>query len=180
MLAYKGFDKGLKCRGYQFKPFEENVCAEAHCARRGFHAAENPLDTFTYYRDTDSSEYWLVKCEGDIHEDGNDSKISCTSLTPIRPLSLKEMAAAALLYIQKYPNRHFTGVSDSYETTEFKLLKSSNPILKGKKGQCLGFAKKKGNVVENIGIIFIDGEIFKEDVFYNIEGNEVKKNGELL
>ncbi len=177
MLAYKGFNKGLKCRGYQFNPFVENICAEAHCIRNGFHAAENPLDVFVYYPNKTKSEYWLVKCEGDIHEDGSDSKIACTSLTPIRPLTLGEMAAAALLYIQKYPSRYFSGVSDSYETSDFKLIRAKRPILRGKKGQWLGFAEGDKKAISNIGLIFIDGKRFKENVYYDIDGNEVKKNG---
>ena len=44
MKAYKGFNKGLTCRGYQFKADEVNVTKEANCVRNGFHCAENPLD----------------------------------------------------------------------------------------------------------------------------------------
>ena len=43
MIAYKGFNKGLICRGYQFQP-GENITEEANCAQNGFHSAENPLD----------------------------------------------------------------------------------------------------------------------------------------
>ena len=31
MIAYKGFNKGLVCRGYQFQP-GENITEEANCA----------------------------------------------------------------------------------------------------------------------------------------------------
>ena len=48
MLAYKGFDKGLICRDYQFNP-GLNVTEKANCAKNGFHCAENPLDCFNYY-----------------------------------------------------------------------------------------------------------------------------------
>ena len=43
MIAYKGFNKGLICRGYQFSK-GENITEEANCAKNGFHSAENPLD----------------------------------------------------------------------------------------------------------------------------------------
>ena len=43
MIAYKGFEKGLTCRDYQFR-MGLNVTDEANCTHNGFHCAENPLD----------------------------------------------------------------------------------------------------------------------------------------
>ncbi len=80
MLAYKGFDKGLICRDYQFNP-GLNVTEKANCAKNGFHCAENPLDCFNYYPNIKNSEYYIVDAGGDIDEDERDSKISCTHLT---------------------------------------------------------------------------------------------------
>lgn len=81
MITYKGFEKGMICRGYQFKAYEVNVCEKAKTAREGFHSAENPLDVLTYYPNPETSEYWLCAADGDIDEDGNDSKVSSTELT---------------------------------------------------------------------------------------------------
>ena len=50
MIAYKGFEKGLTCRDYQFR-MGLNVTDEANCTHNGFHCAENPLDCLTYYSD---------------------------------------------------------------------------------------------------------------------------------
>lgn len=47
--AYKGFDKSLRCRGFQFevgKEFEESA---ADVCKRGFHACEMPLEVLKYY-----------------------------------------------------------------------------------------------------------------------------------
>ena len=46
MIAYKGFEKGLTCRDYQFR-MGLNVTDKANCAQNGFHCAENPLDCLT-------------------------------------------------------------------------------------------------------------------------------------
>lgn len=83
MITYKGFEKGLVCRGYQFRAYEVNVCEKAKTAREGFHSAENPLDVLTYYPNPETSEYWMCAVSGDVDEDGNDSKVSSTELTPI-------------------------------------------------------------------------------------------------
>lgn len=54
MKAYKGFDKGLKCRGFQYEVGKEYEEGGANLCKNGFHACENPLDTFRYYGPTDS------------------------------------------------------------------------------------------------------------------------------
>lgn len=172
MLAYKAFEKGLVCRGYKFKAGIKSVTEKANCAKNGFHAAEAPLDMFRYYPNTDISEYWLVRLGGDIHEDGSDSKIACTELTPIRKLKPEEIAAAALLYIKKHPRRSHR---KEFSCKWFKTAYGNSPELSGDKGQYLAFAVKcKGDT--ELSIFRIDGRKYKEGVLYNAYGEEVCKN----
>lgn len=74
MKAYKGFDKDLKCRGFQYELGREYQETEALLCRKGFHACENPLDTFRYYPPTDSRY-----CEVEIADNGprnsDDAKV---------------------------------------------------------------------------------------------------------
>ena len=74
MKAYKGFDRDLKCRGFQYEVGKEYEEGSAELCRKGFHACENPLDTFCYYRPTDSRY-----CEVDVDDNGErndaDSKV---------------------------------------------------------------------------------------------------------
>ena len=79
MIAYKAFEHGLICRGYQFS-MGLNRTEKANCRQNGFHCAEDPLDCLTYYSDMDRAEYYVVDAGGDIDEDGYDTKISCTEL----------------------------------------------------------------------------------------------------
>ena len=50
--AYKGFSKGMTCRGFQFeegKEYELPEGVEAKLCESGFHACEDPNDCFGYY-----------------------------------------------------------------------------------------------------------------------------------
>lgn len=49
MKAYKGFDKDLKCRGFQYEIGKEYKEKKASLCNKGFHACEYPLDCFKYY-----------------------------------------------------------------------------------------------------------------------------------
>ena len=65
LKAFKGFDKHLRCRGFQYEVGKEYQEQEAALCRKGFHACENPLDTFRYYPPTDSRY-----CEVEIDDNG--------------------------------------------------------------------------------------------------------------
>lgn len=54
MKAYKGFDKNMQCRGFQYeegKTYHEDT---AKSCNSGFHACEMPIDVFRYYMPGDS------------------------------------------------------------------------------------------------------------------------------
>jgi hypothetical protein len=67
MKCYKGFDKDLKCRDFQYEIGKEYEEERAEICDTGFHACENPLDVFGYYVPADSRY-----CEVDL--DANDQK----------------------------------------------------------------------------------------------------------
>ena len=64
MKMYKGFDKDLKCRDFQYeigKTYEEPT---ADLCEKGFRACEYPLDVLRYYAPGNMSRY----CEVDLDE----------------------------------------------------------------------------------------------------------------
>ena len=67
MKCYKGFDKDLKCRNFQYEIGKEYEEERAEICDTGFHACENPLDVFGYYAPA-GSRY----CEVEL--DANDQK----------------------------------------------------------------------------------------------------------
>ena len=74
MKAYKGFDKDLKCGGFQFEIGKEYEEKKAKLCQSGFHACEYPIDMFGYYPPSDS-KFCEVELESVSNERESDSKI---------------------------------------------------------------------------------------------------------
>ena len=160
--VYKGFDKNLKCRGYQFEEGKVHTEPEANCVKNGFHCAEDPLDCLSYYPDWDNSVYYIVEASGDIHEDGSDSKISCTEMRLLRKLTIEEFVAVSLRYIVQHPSRNWNSrvkKDEGKANDKFVIVRGKNPIASGNLGTVLGYTKesKKGKQIESISVFVVDG-----------------------
>lgn len=81
IIAYKGMDENMTCRGKQYEIGKTYTEERAKCCNAGMHACENPLDVFRYYRPDGKTRFFEVECGGEIdREDGKDSKLACTEL----------------------------------------------------------------------------------------------------
>ena len=65
---YKGMDKDMKCRGFQYEIGKEYETDEIKMCERGFHACENPLDVLNYC-DVCDNKFFEVEQSGDIKTD---------------------------------------------------------------------------------------------------------------
>ena len=110
MKCYKGFDKDLKCRGFQYeigKEYEENTADICH---KGFHACENPMDVFGYYNPADSRY-----CEVDLdtnEQTEEDSKRVGKKIKIETEIGLSGLIQAGVKFI--------------LEKVDFKSAKESN------------------------------------------------------
>lgn len=101
--GFKGFDKNLKCRNYQYevgKDFEETGNIKA-CSN-GFHFCENPADIFSYYPPSDSgnlNRYCEVEGTGKIDKDSDDSKIACSKIHISAEIGIKGLINAWVKFI---------------------------------------------------------------------------------
>ena len=77
--AYKGFDKDLKCRGFQYEIGKEYKEREAKVCNCGFHACENPLDVLDYYGDIDN-RFCEVEQFGELSREVGSSKIASSKI----------------------------------------------------------------------------------------------------
>ena len=74
MQLYKGFDKDLKCRDFQFEVGKEYEEKEADICNCGFHACENPMDVFGYYAPADS-RYCIVDLDANDQTEADSKRV---------------------------------------------------------------------------------------------------------
>ena len=83
IIAYKGFDKDFKCRGFQYevgKTYEMD--GNIACYNRGFHACESPMEVFDYY-DMLTSRFAEVEQSGKMDKEADSTK-TCSSRIKIK------------------------------------------------------------------------------------------------
>lgn len=99
MKAYKGFDKDLKCRNFQYevgKTYEEK---DAQICKTGFHACENPLEVFRYYPPCNGHRYCEVEQSGTLSKSGDSFKVASTKIKIGAELGLKGLIQASVSFI---------------------------------------------------------------------------------
>ena len=83
MKGYKGFDKDLKCRDYQYETGKEyEQPGQPRCCDNGFHFCENPFDVFSYYSLDGQNRFCEVEAIGEIHKqlDSDDTKVATSKI----------------------------------------------------------------------------------------------------
>ena len=173
MIAYKAFDPGLVCRGYQFV-MGKNTTDKANCRNNGFHCAENPLDCLSYYPDLDVSEYYLVDAGGDIDEDGSDSKIACTELTILKKLTREDFFLHGLAYLADHPLLACPSrvmKDTAIARSGYAVVRGFDPIAKGTLNDVLAFAKEDPHTktVTQIALTKVDGLKIRPDTWYGAD-----------
>ena len=99
MKTYKGFDKDLKCRGFQYEIGKEYEEKEAKVCEKGFHACENPLEVFSYYPPCGGNRYCEVEQDGELSKHGGDSKVASTKIKIGVELGIKGLIRAGVSFI---------------------------------------------------------------------------------
>lgn len=123
VTSFKGFDKGLRCRDFQFEVGKsyEHAGQVVACAA-GFHACENPLDVFGYYAPGES-RYARVAQSGDLARHQDDSKIASRSIAIKAELTIPALISAAIEFVtskcEPTKSEHATGDSSASSATGY-------------------------------------------------------------
>ena len=104
MKAFKGFNKDLTCRGYQYEEGKEFHTERAECCDTGFHACEYPLDCFGYY-DPAHSVFHEVELSGEMDKSRDNTKVCATDIKIGARLSIAGLVKMAIDFTMSKVNK---------------------------------------------------------------------------
>lgn len=189
MKCYKGFDKDLKCRGFQYeigKEYEENTADICH---KGFHACENPMDVFGYYNPADSRY-----CEVDLdtnEQTGEDSKRVGKKIKIETEIGLSGLIQAGVKFIlEKVDFKSAKESNTGYQSAATNTGNQSAATVGGAENIAVvtGYGSKaKGAVgcwlvlterdekmhILGVQAVCVDGETIKADTFYMLKNGAI-------
>jgi hypothetical protein len=97
--GFKGFDKDLKCRGFQYKIGETyKTTNPIEVCHSGFHFCENPLDIFGYYNPGES-KFTEIEGFGKEQRHSEDSKICVSKIKIGVEVSLKSIVENGIKFM---------------------------------------------------------------------------------
>ena len=106
IIAYKGFDENLRCRGYQFevgKEYEQE--GEIVCCENGFHACTNPFDVLNHYDANGKNRFCIVEQSGVIKTEGDfDTKQASSKIKIKEEIGISGLFKAAIEWIKEITN----------------------------------------------------------------------------
>ena len=198
---YKGFDKDLKCRNFQFEVGKEySESGDIKCCENGFHCCENPFDVFDFYPiiDDDCNLNRFCEVEGSGKTDKEEEKTAFSKLKVKAEIGIKGFISAFIEIVKKSvktekDDSDFSKLASSGNYSQlassgnYSQLASSgehsviccagnNCKARAKKGSWITLAEwklKDGNYFPKcVKTEFVDGERIKADVWYALKDGE--------
>jgi len=151
--SYKGFNKDMNCRGFQYEEGKEYEEETADACHSGFHACEYPLDCLGYYSPNESV-YHEVEQNGEFDRGEDDSKVASTKIKIGARLDISGLVKAAIDFTmsrvkkeaesdEDYGASSATGDYGASSATGYKGASSANDsesvaVAWGYKGKAMG------------------------------------------
>ena len=182
MIGYKGFDKDLKCKDFQYRVGETyKFDGEIEICERGFHFCDIPTAVFEFYVPADS-RFALVEATGSIANDG-EHKFCTDKIKIVTELTLAEMIAMMSTVYANTGNCS-AAINTGYRSAATNTGYCSAASVSGKSSVAAVFgrdSKAKGAIgcwlvlsewnddgIKDMQCFKVDGEIIKADVFYTL------------
>ena len=101
MKVYKGTNKDMKCRGFQYKLGETAVFdGEPHLCKAGLHACEQPIDVLSHYTPNESRYFEAEAEEVSAERKSSDSKIVAKKMTLKAEIGVPGLVKAQIEYVK--------------------------------------------------------------------------------
>ena len=198
MKCFKGFDKNLKCRDFQYEIGKEYTEETADICNCGFHACEFPMDVFGYYPPSDS-RYCEVELEENGQKSSDDSKRVGKKISVKAEIGIAGIIKAGVEYIKEQVDweddkatntgNYSAATNTGYQSAATNTGDYSAAIVEGKESIALATgikSKAKGKIgcfivltewkeinneyhIVDIKSAKVDGENIKEDTFYMLK-----------
>jgi hypothetical protein len=193
IIAYKGFDKDMKCQGFQFAEGETYHEDKAELCKNGFHACTMPLDVLGYYPPGDGSIYRMVELDDVCDEKSNDSKICAKTIKIGAEIGIPGLVKAQIELVKntigfdekikkakESPDKYATGYRGAASATG----EASVAMASGRDGRVMGaigcaiFAVERGewdgNTYQIVSVAagIVDGVTIKEKTWYKCVGGK--------
>ena len=134
--SYKGFDKNLKCRDFQYEIGKEyEMDGEIKVCNRGFHACESPFDVFDHYTMIDS-RFCEVEQDGNISKEDRGTKICSSKIKIKAELKLADMIYLGVEWLKEItsPEKIKTSIKDNSSGYDAQIGSSGNYAQIGSSG----------------------------------------------
>ena len=134
--SYKGFDKNLKCRDFQYEIGKEyEMDGEIKVCNRGFHACESPFDVFDHYTMIDS-RFCEVEQDGNISKKDRGTKICSSKIKIKAELKLADMINLGVEWLKEItsPEKIKTSIKDNSSGNYAKIGSSGYGAKIGSSG----------------------------------------------
>jgi hypothetical protein len=134
--SYKGFDKNLKCRDFQYEIGKEyEMDGEIKVCNRGFHACESPFDVFDHYTMIDS-RFCEVEQDGNISKEDRGTKICSSKIKIKAELKLADMINLGVEWLKEItsPEKIKTSIKDNSSGNGAKIGSSGDGAQIGSSG----------------------------------------------
>ena len=198
MKMYKGFDKNMKCRGFQYEIGGAYETDEAKICELGFHACENPLDVLQYY-DPANSRFCLVDLDAN-GDTSNDSKRVGRKIRIEAEIGIRGLISAGVKFILDHiksdsAREYNTGDHSAATNTgncsaatntgdRSAAVVSGNDSIafvsgyqskaKGAKGCWLVLTERDDRMhIVDVQAVMVDGETIKADTFYTLKDKKI-------
>ena len=181
IIGYKGFDKDLKCRDFQYEVGKEYETDEVKLCEKGFHFCENPHDVLDYYSAGERNRFAIVEASDVSNEKGNDSKRVAKRIKIKAEISVFEICRIAVSAF--FENFGFKKKIESVKAANAgncgAAIVSNNGQVKGGYGCVLVARNIKWNSGNNryevtdwaCGIV--DDVNIKEDTLYRLDNGKL-------
>ena len=183
IVAYKGFDKDLKCRGFQYEVGKEYEEPDAKACEKGFHACEMPLDVLSYYEPGKQSRYCVVEQSGVISKHDDDSKVASSKIKIGAEIGIPGLVKAQIEYVKSRCTTNEVGKDNTALTGGYGsaltggdwsvLYGGEGAKLRGGMWSVLAFQVWKNYEVVGVKTAVVDGETYKPDTWYTLKNGEI-------